>query len=167
MRRPGPAPRSVAERFWPKVNRSTASACWEWTAGTNRWGYGRLNVDAKRGPQLAHRISWELANGPIPDGLCVLHRCDNAPCVNPRHLYLGTPADNWQDCMARGRDVHVRGDANGKTKVTDVDLTRIRVLADAGLTQTAIAQQFRIHNSHVSRILSGHRRSPATQEATA
>lgn len=97
------APRE--DRFWAKVRRGEQNDCWEWSAGVDNFGYGRLNT---RGVvDLAHRLSWELAHGPIPDGMCVLHRCDNPPCVNPRHLFLGTRDDNVQDMIAKGR--HWRG----------------------------------------------------------
>jgi len=73
----------------------------EWSGSRGRDGYGSIHV----GPQtiLTHRLAWELAHGPIPDGLCVLHHCDNPPCCNPAHLWLGTPADNAADRDAKGR----------------------------------------------------------------
>jgi hypothetical protein len=70
--------------------------CWFWN-GTLSNGYGKM------GRQLAHRLSWEAFNGPIPDGLFVLHKCDTPPCVNPDHLFLGTHGDNVRDCLAKGR----------------------------------------------------------------
>lgn len=95
--------RPLAERFWEKVEQGPG--CWEWMAGRDSaTGYGRIRIGrAGSKHQLAHRVSWELANGPIPDGLWVLHHCDNPPCVNPAHLYLGTTIDNNRDRDARGR----------------------------------------------------------------
>ena len=77
------------------------SGCWEWTGSKNDKGYGRVYAD--RDEKRAHRAMWEQAHGPVPDGLWVLHRCDNPPCVNPDHLFLGTPLDNVRDMMAKGR----------------------------------------------------------------
>ena len=88
-------------RFWRFVAPSMDDrGCWEWTgARAGELGYGCLGG---KGPR-AHRLSWEIHNGPIPDGLWVLHKCDNPPCVNPRHLFLGTRTDNIRDMFAKGR----------------------------------------------------------------
>src|SRR5687767_4720826 len=94
-----PASRPLSERFWEKVRKT--DGCWLWTASRNAKGYGQIMY--QRRPIHAHRVSWQLANGPIPDGLCVLHRCDNPQCVNPGHLFLGTIVDNNRDMFAKGR----------------------------------------------------------------
>lgn len=93
-----------AERFWSHVVVRGANECWEWTASVRQGrdgGYGMFWVDGKCWG--AHRVSWTLHFGPIPDGLCVLHRCDNRPCQNPGHLFLGTKKDNNRDKSAKGR----------------------------------------------------------------
>lgn len=104
-----PAPPARAERahspeavrrFWAKVHKS--DGCWEWT-GKRASGYGRFVTPPGRRMWSAHRYSWTLANGPIPDGLFVLHHCDNKPCVRPEHLFLGTNADNMRDAWRKGR----------------------------------------------------------------
>jgi hypothetical protein len=97
--RPKPTPEQTAARFWSKVEKG--QGCWTWTAGRNADGYGWFKISG--GPKVAHRVAWELTNGPIPEGLIVRHRCDNPPCVNPGHLELGTHKDNRRDCSQRGR----------------------------------------------------------------
>jgi hypothetical protein len=101
---------SLAERFWAKVQRGTG--CWEWTGAVlNRaWPYGVIQRGQRgEGTIVASRLSWELANGPISDGLWVLHRCDNPRCVRPSHLFLGTDSDNKRDMIAKGRQpAHMR-----------------------------------------------------------
>jgi hypothetical protein len=102
----GHSPRShykgtLEERFWSRVRKS--DGCWEFVSGASK-GYGYLNIGRRDEQEvLAHRYSWELHNGPIPDGLLVLHRCDNPPCVRPDHLFLGTKKDNADDMVRKGR----------------------------------------------------------------
>src|SRR5690348_16844605 len=84
--REGSPPSPPANLFWSRVDRRSPGECWVWTRGRLKAGYGQLTVGGKC--RTAHRIAWELTNGPIPDGLSVLHRCDNPPCCNPAHLFL-------------------------------------------------------------------------------
>lgn len=95
---------TVEQRFNKKYIINEQTNCWEWTAATNNIGYGmfRFNVNKMR---TAHRVSYELFNGPIPPGLVVCHTCDNPKCVNPDHLWVGTMKDNWDDMNNKGRFV--------------------------------------------------------------
>lgn len=98
---------SVEERFWSKVLiLSDLFSCWEWIGGRddrNRQGYGKFSLRGRL--TGAHRVAFELCYGAIPEGLQVLHHCDNRPCVRPEHLFLGTPKDNTDDMWAKGRGV--------------------------------------------------------------
>ena len=92
------------ERFWPKVDKRGPDECWPWTASRNVTGYGKFSVGGKGGWINASRAAWGFANGaPAPEGMLVCHRCDNPPCCNPAHLFLGTPKDNMRDMIAKGR----------------------------------------------------------------
>ena len=117
-----------------------SSGCWPWTGYRNRDGYGTLQIwDADHYVhRLAHRVQWELVNGPIPEGLKVLHSCDNPPCIRPSHLFLGTDAVNVADKMRKGRHggsnrgqrlIGRQGEDQVGSKLTDAQVLRIRHLA--------------------------------------
>lgn len=126
----------VDERFWAKVNkqgpivRPELGPCWEWTASLNSKGYGKMNVGGYEAKyQAAHRISWELVRGKIPDNLKVLHRCDNTKCVNIDHLFLGTQADNLRDMHNKGRapKINNSGEKNPRYGVKVGDETKKKI----------------------------------------
>jgi hypothetical protein len=112
--------------FWSKVHRT--NDCWFWTSGHKSGGYGNFVLRGK--PTLAHRFSYELANGPIPEGLFILHSCDNKLCVRPEHLRAGTQLENMQDCKAKGRTPF--GEKRGASKLTDEMVREIRALYASG-----------------------------------
>lgn len=91
----------VSTRLDENTQPEPTTGCMLWIRSTDTNGYGMLCVDGRK--RKAHRVAWELANGPIPAGLHVLHRCDTPACVNPAHLFLGTHTDNMRDCSAKGR----------------------------------------------------------------
>jgi HNH endonuclease len=99
------------KRFWDKVD--ITAKCWNWTAGVKHNGYGIFHVPwtGKFGRNVqAHRFIFEMCFGPIPEGMCVCHRCDNRRCVNPSHLFLGSPKDNTQDSLHKGRFGRLKSD---------------------------------------------------------
>lgn len=92
---------TLAVRFWRRVKRGTRYSCWPWLGPRNQKGYGLAATGSRT--EAAHRVAWTLTHGPIPQGKFALHRCDNPPCCNPRHLFLGTQIDNMADMRRKGR----------------------------------------------------------------
>lgn len=156
--------RPLAERFWEKVNKDgpippakpELGPCWVWTAGIqNRNGYGQFAL-RKGVIRRAHRVAWELARNTVPDGLWVLHRCDNPPCVRPEHLFLGTPKDNTADMAAKGRGhFPPPGEAHPTAILTEADVLAIRRARQQGVTGAALGRQYGVHRSTVYKICSG------------
>lgn len=148
--------RPLSVRFWEKVIKS--DGCWTWSGNLDRMGYGVIRDANEPGGHYcaknikAHRVSWKLHYGPIPDGLLVLHRCDNRPCIRPDHLFLGTYQDNRIDCEKKGRAFHPRGSSHPWTKLTDDQVSEIRRLRGDGIRLADIASRFDISQSMVSLI---------------
>jgi hypothetical protein len=131
-----------------------------WTAATNKngtlGGYGIMNIDQVI--HYAHRMSWEFAFGAIPDELLVLHKCDNKPCVNHSHLFLGTQKENLADMKAKGRQNHVRliGYLNGNAKLTPEQVKRIReIYSVGGITTYQLAPLFGVSKSLIANVVRG------------
>lgn len=140
-------------RFWRWVNKSEPGGCWVWSGARREHGYGQFSVVAGTTPVRAHRFSWELVNGKIPAGMVVCHKCDNPPCVNPDHLFLGTKRDNTLDAMRKGRLKwpDVRG-KNPNAKITASQALEIR---SANGRHIDIARLYGISPSSVGQIKSG------------
>ena len=128
------------DRFWSKT-RPSDSGCLEWTAALGKnpngtLGYGQFSLgsrsDKTRRMHSAHRVAWMLKNGPVPDGLNVLHRCDNQKCVNPEHLFLGTQLDNVNDMLAKCRKISARGERQGSVVLKTEEVLEIRRLYRPG-----------------------------------
>lgn len=137
--------------FWSNVDRT--GNCWLWTKGCHPTGYGSFRWKG-RSPH-AQRVAWEITNGPIPDGLHVLHRCDVRTCVNPAHLFLGTNHDNHQDKIRKGRGGAARGEGSPFAKLTDEIVLDMRARYAAGETQTDLGRCFGVCSSVVSRAVRG------------
>jgi hypothetical protein len=145
----------VLARYWPKVRQGAADECWPWTAFTNPRGYGMFRVVAGR-MDLVHRLAWEIANGPIPDGLQVLHHCDNPPCCNPAHLFVGTNADK----VAKGRASYPhpwrQGERHHGAKLTAEQVREIRAAdVTAPGARAALAKQYGVTPGLITNILKG------------
>ncbi len=147
---------SAEERLAAKVERALPEQCWEFQGTRNSKGYGQIQGVGRL--EQAHRVAYVLRYGSIPTGMSVLHSCDNPPCCNPLHLYVGSAADNTADMMRRDRNVAPRSLANGRAKLSDVDVAGIRAAFAAGESCKGIAHRLGLHSSYVSRLVRGLRR---------
>ena len=144
-------------KFWFKVNKE-GDNCWLWDSSRDNKGYGRYKIVLYgKTETLAHRVSWSLMNETsIPKGRVVLHTCDNPPCVNPKHLIIGTQLDNIRDMV--NKDRQSKGEYSGTNKLNSDDVLKIRKLHfSEGITQTELAKLYNISLSAISGILLGSR----------
>ena len=146
------------ERFWSKVRKG--DFCWDWTHAVSRGGYGKFSVKRSKWVE-AHRISYLIENGVIPDGICVLHKCDNKICVRPDHLFLGTHKDNIQDCISKGRarfgSNPYHGQDHPNSKLANGVISIIRKYRKKGWKLREIAELCQVSQSLISMILNGKR----------
>jgi hypothetical protein len=148
-------PKDDRARFFRKVDYQgsvpgpcpSLGPCWIWTGSRNGGGYGSIKVGGRT--LLAHRFAWVLHHGQLTADQQVLHRCDNPPCVNPRHLFLGNPAMNCDDKHSKGR----QGPRTGNPRLTPEDVVAIRVAHAGGTKQTTLAKRFGVTQVNISRII--------------
>jgi hypothetical protein len=151
------------DTFMARVAVNPGSDCWLWTGPVNADGYGR----PAHGGESSHRMAWRFANGPIPKGLCVCHKCDVRNCVNPDHLFLGTHLENIQDAARKGRmkgkenspfvagHKYATGAANHKAKLDDDKVREIRRRHAAGEPKRGLAAEFGVSRANISQICLG------------
>jgi hypothetical protein len=142
----------LVKLFWSKVDKRLDDECWEWTAGKLKRGYGQFTAAYHHGySRLAHRFSYLISHGELSEELMVCHACDNPSCVNPKHLFLGTHADNMQDCVSKGRHYHAefQGESHWKARLTESDIIAIR---SDSRTLSAIGRDYGCSKSHVGHI---------------
>ena len=152
------------KKFWSRVRRKESDKCWDWTGSLRSpRGYGQIKIKGKT--KAAHRVSWEIKNGPIPAGdmkgtMCVLHHCDNKKCVNPEHLFVGSQKDNVADMYSKGRNVDLSGTNNPAYKFPDTVISEIRSrYAFGSETQREIGMIYGISKSHIGNIIRHQRRA--------
>lgn len=141
-----------ADRFWSKVD--PTGDCWIWTAGCTPQEYGQFTV-RKGHFRGAHIVSYVLVRGPVPPGYVVCHRCDNPPCVNPDHLFLGTQSDNTRDMFAKGRGNSARGEANANSRLDPDKVRAIRQAPEKPGFRSALAREYGVSVSTIRQVLTG------------
>ena len=154
-----PAGTPPAERLVAIGYTETADGCHEWNGSRTSDGYGSIAL-GKQKVGYAHRVSWERANGQsLPEGMYVCHRCDNPPCINPEHLFPGSPLDNSGDAVEKRR--HAFGQRNGHAKLSNADVRTIRAALAEGESHVSIAERYPVSRSCISMIAAGTRRRVA------
>lgn len=139
-----------ATTFWFNVQRT--DKCWIWTGTKHKLGYGQFCVGKKT--WKTHRLSWLLNNGFLPETMDVLHTCDNPPCVNPEHLWIGTHSENMRDMIGKGRRVYAVGSKAPRAKLTEEGVLSIRKLYKrSNFTFADLADLFKVSRSTIQHIL--------------
>lgn len=150
-------PERLKVRFLRGIKINSQTGCWEWQKFRNRKNYGCMGIRLKGRStvRMTHRIAWMIYKGEIPEGLQVCHHCDNPPCCNPDHLFIGTNRDNVLDCQRKGRANTLYGAKHGMSKLKDQDIIVICQLYALGFRQPVIATHFGIDQTNVSMIVQG------------
>lgn len=146
----------LSERLWARVGQGSPDDCWEWRGYVHPTGYGQIGYDHKKGNVIhTHRAAWIVTHGEIEDGLWVLHKCDNRLCCNPDHLWLGTPKDNTQDMMSKGRRRKavqvVRGVDVRQAKLTDETVRAMR--AEPPMTFKALGAKYGVSAATANKVI--------------
>lgn len=142
-------------RFWSKVNILDDNQCWEWTAARSN-GYGHFGTGKKFGTKVAHRIAYMISNNTsIPKDMDICHTCDNPPCCNPKHLFMGTAQENMSDMVAKGRSANNSGENNPNVKISKITAWKILILHDLGYSNLKIAKKVGLGESSVARTVNG------------
>ena len=145
---------NLIERFAVKWQHNKDNGCWEWTASADSKGYGSIKIPKTRKQIRAHRLSYLLHRGKIPEGMLVCHTCDNPKCVKPSHLFLGTHADNSQDMVAKGRDL--RGSKQFMAKLTAGEVREIHYLyAKGDVSYAKLGKKFKVSTGTIQKIVMG------------
>jgi hypothetical protein len=154
-RKIGRPPRPLFDRWADSV--LVGDGCWEWQARKDKDGYGLIGSGGRQSaPRRAHRVAYEMLRGPVSSEFYVCHHCDNPGCVNPGHLFVGTPSDNARDMTSKGRHVDNGGQNHGMAKLTWGDVREIRSLRGV-MTQQEVGRLYGIAGGYVSKIMSGAR----------
>ena len=138
---------NVEKRFWPKVKKGSIDECWLWQAARIPTGYGMMGTSPSSKIRGAHRVSWTIHRGPIPQGMSVCHTCDVPACVNPNHLFLGTHKENMQDAQRKGRMAQRVMDAEAVEKA--------KSLHRSGMSYRAMSKMMGVHPSVIHRYVTG------------
>ncbi len=147
-----PPQKTIAEKFWEKVARSDdLDSCWPWMRGCSEDGYGFFSFNYRT--YFAHRVAWELTNGPLHSGVLILHSCDNPPCCNPKHLSPGTHLQNMRDKARKGRTNMPKGTDHYRARLTAESVQKIREIATEDISISKLAREFGVSRTTIEAVI--------------